>query len=146
MAAVIGGPSATGTDPSISSPPSRSTSTVSSSYAMGIISAAMSPNVSHGRLLGSGNLSDPAGLHVAVPSLSQAYAVPSSMQGQFPPPPPISSPPRPPPVTGHAHGSSLDYASFIETGPREDQSREEQGRSYPQRNFYPPASQAGSND
>lgn len=140
MSYAAGGPSAAGTDHTIPSARSRSGSTVSSSYAMGMISAAMSPISSHGQVSGPGKLSDPPGLPVAVPSLTHAYTVSSSMQGQYSPSQPISSPPSQPSGTSHGHRGSLDFPSFLETGTRVGQAGEERGSPYSQQSLYPAGS------
>lgn len=117
MAYGIGVHPDTTTEHSITSPRSSSNSTISSAYNTNLVSAAISPSMSHGRLSASAHFSDPTALQVSAPSLAHAYTIPSSsLQYQQAPQEPIHLALSQLPMTSQPSRGSLDF-SFIESSP-----------------------------
>jgi hypothetical protein len=121
------------------SPHSTSNSTISSAYSTTLTSTTMSPT-SHGRLAAPVHFSEPPPLQVSVPTLPQAYTVPS-LQSQYAIRDPMSSAASGQvPMTGPPGRASWDFSTLFDTSPATASAGTQQMSQY----HDPPASTQSS--
>lgn len=117
------------------SPHSTSNSTISSAYSTTLTSTTMSPT-SHGRLAAPVHFSEAPPLQVSVPTLPQAYTVPS-LQSQYAMREPMTSAASGQvPMTGAPGRASWDFSTLFDASPATASAGTQQMSQY----HNPPAS------